>query len=52
MIVVWHVLQDGTTYHELGADHFDKRKGADARQRYPIRELEMLGRRVAFESAA
>lgn len=52
MIVVWHVLQDGTTYHELGADHFDKRKGADARQRYPIRELERLGSSVTLEPAA
>jgi hypothetical protein len=41
-----------TNYAELGADYFDKRNDADARQRYLIRELEKLGSTVTLESAA
>ena len=52
MVIVWHLLDDTTNYDELGADYFDKRNDADARQRYLIRELEKLGNTVTLEPAA
>ncbi len=53
IIIVWHVLaSDDATYSELGADYFDRRNDAEARQRYLIRELERLGNRVTLEPAA
>ena len=52
IVIVWHVLHDNTTYNELGADHCDKRKDSNARQRHLIRELEKLGNTVTIEPAA
>jgi len=52
IVIVWHVLHDDTTYNELGADYFDKRKDTNARQRHLIRELEKLGNTVTIEPAA
>ena len=52
IVIVWHLLHDDTVYHELGADHFDRRADGDARKRYLIRELEKLGNTVTVEPAA
>ena len=52
IVIVWHLLHDDTIYHELGADHFDRRSDGDARKRYLIRELEKLGNTVTIEPAA
>lgn len=53
IVIVWHILASETaTYEELGADYFDRRNDAAARQRYLIRELERLGNRVTLEPAA
>jgi transposase len=52
IVIVWHLLDDTPSYAELGADYFDKRNDADARQRYLIRELEKLGNTVTLEPAA
>ena len=52
IVIVWHVLHDNTTYHELGVDYFDRRNDTDARQRYLVRELEKLGNTVSIETTA
>jgi transposase len=52
IVIVWHLLHDNTNYAELGADYFEQRNDADARQRYLIRELEKLGNTVTLEPAA
>ena len=52
LVIIWHVLANGSTYHELGGDFFERRNDAEARQRYLIRELEKLGQRVTVEPAA
>ncbi|MGH2929201.1 MAG: transposase, partial [Solirubrobacteraceae bacterium] len=52
IVVIWHVLNDGATYQELGADYFARRYDAASRQRYLVRELERLGNRVSVEPAA
>jgi transposase len=52
IVIVWHLLGETTDYAELGADYFEKRNDADARQRYLIRELEKLGNTVTLAPAA
>jgi len=52
IVIIWHVLNDGTTYRELGPDYFDRRNDAQTRQRYLIRELEKLGNQVTLTPAA
>jgi len=53
IVIVWHILaSDTATYEELGADYFERRNDAAARQRYLIRELERLGNKVSLEPAA
>jgi transposase len=42
LIIAYHVLQDGTTYQELGGDHFDQLHPERARNRL-LRRLERLG---------
>jgi hypothetical protein len=52
VVVIWHVLQTGSAYQELGANYFDRRNDSHARQRYLIRELEKLGNQVTLTPAA
>jgi transposase len=52
IVIIWHVLNDATAYHDLGPDYFDRRNDAEARRRYLIRELERLGNRVTLERVA
>jgi transposase len=46
--IVWHLLAQGTTYHELGADYIDRRDKDRTTRRY-VRLLEKLGHRVTLE---
>ena len=46
-----HILKNGTTYQELGADHFERRDKARIASRL-IRRLEDLGLSVAVKPAA
>ena len=48
--IVWHLLAQGTTYHELGADYIDRRDKQQSTRRY-VRLLEKLGHRVTREPA-
>ena len=50
--IIWHILQDGTRYEDLGADYFDRRHDAASRQRYLVAELEKLGLTVTLQPAA
>ncbi len=52
IVIIWHVLNDGRDYDDLGADYFDRRNDAAARQRYLVRELEKLGHTVTLQPAA
>jgi len=42
LVVAFHVLRDGVTYHELGADYFDSLNTAKL-TRYHLKRLEELG---------
>jgi transposase len=52
VVIIWHVLANGCTYQELGADYFNRRNDSESRQRYLIRELEKFGNRVTLTPAA
>jgi transposase len=48
LVIVYHMLRDGTEYAELGVTHFDRL--AQARlTRYHVRRLEELGHKVTIE---
>jgi transposase len=48
LVIVYHMLRDGTEYHDLGVTHFDRL--AQARlTRYHVRRLEELGHKVRIE---
>jgi len=51
LTVIYHMLRDGTVYHDLGPGHFD-RLDRDAIVRRSIRRLERLGLRVTIEQPA
>jgi transposase len=48
LVIAYHILKDGTTYHELGQDYFDKRDTARIQERL-IARLQTLGLRVTVE---
>jgi transposase len=50
LAIVYHLLRDGTTYEDLGANYFDERDRAGTVRR-SIRRLERLGYRVTVEAA-
>jgi transposase len=49
--IAFHVMRDGATYDELGADYFDRRH-RDRTVRRHVRQLEALGFQVTIEKAA
>lgn len=49
--IAYHVMRDGVTYHELGADYF-VRRDRERTMRRSIKQLEALGYRVTIEDAA
>jgi transposase len=50
LVSVWHMLHDGSPYHELGGQYFDDR-ARDAVQRQCVRRLERLGNVVTIQPA-
>jgi transposase len=52
LVIIWHLLTNGDTYQDAGADYSDRRTDAVVRQRYLVRELEKLGLQVTLEPAA
>ncbi len=51
LVIAYHILKDGTSYHELGQDSFDKRDTARIQER-PLARLETLGLRVTVQPMA
>jgi transposase len=51
IVIIWHVLSEGTDYNDLGGDYFERRNDAATRQRYLVRELNKLGHAVTLEPA-
>jgi transposase len=51
LVRVYHLLREGTTYHDLGGNYFDERD-RQAIERRLVRRLEALGHKVTLESAA
>jgi transposase len=49
--IAYYIMHDGVTYHELGADYFDRRHAERAVRRH-VRQLEALGFRVTIENVA
>ncbi len=48
LIIAYHLLTDGTAYHDLGSDYFDRRDH-QALERRLVRRLEALGNKVTIE---
>ncbi len=48
LIIVYHVLQNRTSYQELGGDYVDRRM-VDKQRKRLIRQLESLGVKVTIE---
>ncbi len=48
LVMVYHVLQNRTSYQELGGDYFDRRH-VDRQRKRLIRQLESLGVKVTVE---
>lgn len=51
LVVIYHMLRDGTAYADLGADYFATRN-AEAAKRRSIKQLERLGFKVHLEPTA
>ena len=49
--IAYYIMRDGVTYHELGADYFDRHHKERARRRH-VRQLEALGFHVTLQEAA
>lgn len=49
--IAYYIMRDGLTYHEFGADYFDRRHAERAVRRH-VRQLEALGFHVTIEKAA
>lgn len=49
--IAYYLMRDGGTYHELGADYFDRRHKERAVRRH-IKQLEALGFAVSVQEAA
>jgi transposase len=53
IVIIWHVLTQGTAYRDLGSDYFTRRiDNPETQKRRLIRELETLGHKVTLEPAA
>jgi transposase len=50
LVIIYHVLKDGTTFQELGADYLD-RLSAERLTRQLVRRLESLGHNVTLTPA-
>jgi len=51
LVIIYHMLEEGTAYQDLGRDYFD-RLNHDAVARRAIKRLEALGYKVTLEQAA
>ena len=49
LVIVYHILQRGEPYQELGEDYFSRRRSEEAYRKRLVRQLERLGHRVVLE---
>ena len=49
LVIVYHILQRGEPYQELGGDYFNRRRSEEAYRKRLVRQLERLGHRVVLE---
>jgi len=52
LVIIWHMLSDGTVYTELGVDYLAATDNADRRRRHLVKQLERLGYAVDLSPAA
>ena len=50
LVIIYHLLRDGTTYHDLGANFLDQRNPQRVLHR-SVRRIEALGYKVTLEAA-
>jgi transposase len=50
LVIVYHILRDGSTYKDLGAGYFDE-LDKERLQRHHVRRLEQLGYAVTLASS-
>jgi hypothetical protein len=51
LTAIYHMLNDGTTYHDLGPNHFDRRS-ADKKKQRLVKRLADLGSAVELKPIA
>ena len=51
LVIIYHLLSDGTTYQELGGNFFDERDRQAVEKRL-VRRLERLGYQVDLQPVA
>jgi transposase len=51
LIIAYHLLTDGTVYHDLGSNYFDERE-RQAVERRLVHRLQGLGYQVSLEPVA
>jgi transposase len=51
LVIAYHLLKDGSSFHDLGGRYFDDR-ARDALERYLVRRLERLGHTVVLDPEA
>lgn len=49
LVIVYHMIRDGSAYVDLGVDYFDKRNQVQTERRL-IKRLEQLGYKVTLQS--
>ncbi len=52
LIIIWHMLAEGTVYTEIGVDYLARNDNPDRRRRHLLNQLEHLGYQVALTPAA
>jgi hypothetical protein len=52
IVIIWHVLATGKTYHELGEDYFTRRQDPEKETARLIAKLQALGHQVTLTPAA
>jgi transposase len=52
LIIVWHMLTEGTVYTEIGTNYLARNDNPDRRRRHLVNQLEHLGYTVALSPAA
>jgi transposase len=50
LVIVYHILQRGDPYQELGEDYFNRWRSEEAYRKRLVRQLERLGHRVVLEA--